>query len=291
MRSMTGFGRERIVADGKEYLVEIRSVNSRYCELTAKVPRNYTYLEEKLKTLVKSRLSRGKAEVFLTVYDIQGRDTAVTVNTPVVKRYLEEMRKCSEELGLKDDIELSDIFRMTDAFTVVRPEEDEDKIWANVENAAKGALDKFAAMREAEGEKLKADILEKLANIERMTGEVEKLSPETNTAYRERLYEKLKEVLENVQIDEQRILTEAAIFADKTAVDEETVRLHSHFKQFREMTEAKEPVGRKLDFLVQELNRECNTIGSKCQDLRITRLVIEMKSEIEKIREQIQNIE
>ncbi|HBH94172.1 MAG TPA: YicC family protein [Ruminococcaceae bacterium] len=288
---MTGFGRERTVSDGKEYLVEIRSVNSRYCELTAKVPRNYTYLEEKLKTLVKSRLSRGKAEVSLTVYDIQGRDTAVTVNTPVVKRYLEEMRKCSRELGLKDDIELSDVFRMTDAFTVVRPEEDEDRIWANVEAAAKGALDKFAAMRETEGEKLKSDILEKLANIEKMTGEIEKLSPETNKAYCERLYTRLKEVLENAQIDEQRILTEAAIFADKTAVDEETVRLRSHFKQFREMTEAKEPVGRKLDFLVQELNRESNTIGSKCQDLRITKLVIEMKSEIEKIREQIQNIE
>ena len=290
MRSMTGFGRERIVAGGKEYLVEIRSVNSRYCELTAKVPKNYTYLEEKLKTLVKSRLSRGKAEISLTVYDIQGRDTAITVNTLVVKRYLEEMRKCSEELGLKDDIELSDIFRMTDAFTVVRPEEDEDVIWANAESAAKGALDKFTAMREAEGEKLKADILEKLDDIEKMTEEVERLSPETVKAYRERLYTRLKEVLENVQADEQRIIAEAAIFADKTAVDEETVRLHSHFKQFREMTEAKEPVGRKLDFLVQEINRESNTIGSKCQDLRVTKLVIEMKSEIEKIREQIQNI-
>lgn len=291
MRSMTGFGRERIVADGKEYLVEIRSVNSRYCELTAKLPRSYTYVEEKLKALVKKSLSRGKAEVSLTVYDITGRDTSVTVNTPVVKRYLEEMRKCSEELGLMDDLKLSDIFRMTDAFTVVRPEEDEDRVWANIEAAAKGALDKFSAMREAEGEKMKADILDKLSNIERMTEEVERLSPETTAAYRERLYARLKEVLENIQTDEQRILTEAAIFADKTAVDEETVRLHSHFKQFREMTEAKEPVGRKLDFLVQELNRESNTIGSKCQDLRITKLVIEMKSEIEKIREQIQNIE
>ena len=291
MRSMTGFGRERIVADGKEYQVEIRSVNSRYCELTAKLPRNYTYVEEKLKALVKKTLSRGKAEVSLTVYDITGRDTSVTVNTPVVKRYLEEMRKCSEELGLEDNLQLSDIFRMTDAFTVVRPEEDEDKVWANIEAAAKGALEKFAAMRETEGEKMKTDILDKLSNIERMTGEVEKLSPETTAAYRERLYAKLKEVLETVQIDEQRILTEAAIFADKTAVDEETVRLHSHFKQFREMAESKEPVGRKLDFLVQELNRESNTIGSKCQDLRITKLVIDMKSEIEKIREQIQNIE
>ncbi|MDE6580235.1 MAG: hypothetical protein K2K41_06845, partial [Ruminiclostridium sp.] len=167
MRSMTGFGRERIVADGKEYQVEIRSVNSRYCELTAKLPRNYTYVEEKLKALVKKTLSRGKAEVSLTVYDITGRDTSVTVNTPVVKRYLEEMRKCSEELGLEDNLQLSDIFRMTDAFTVVRPEEDEDKVWGYIEAAAKGALEKFAAMRETEGEKMKADILDKLSNIER----------------------------------------------------------------------------------------------------------------------------
>lgn len=291
MRSMTGFGRERTVEGGKEYLVEIRSVNSRYCELSARVPRNYSYLEEKLKTLVKSSLSRGKAEVSLSVTDIKGKDTSVTVNTPVVKTYLEEMRKCSEELGLRDDLKLSDIFRMTDAFTVVRPEEDEDEIWRNVEATAKGALAKFEAMREAEGEKMKADILDKLSNIEKMTGEVEIISPETTAAYRERLYAKLKEVLDGTQIDEQRVLTEAAIFADKTAVDEETVRLRSHFKQFREMTEAEEPIGRKLDFLVQELNRESNTIGSKCQDLRITKLVIEMKSEIEKIREQIQNIE
>lgn len=291
MRSMTGFGRERQVIGGKEYLVEIKSVNSRYCELSVKVPRNYTYLEEKLKSLVKSKLSRGKAEVWLSVTEIEGRETSVTVNLPVVKNYLEEMRSCGAELNLMDDLKLSDIFRMTDAFTVVRTETDEETIWNNVQTVANKALDNFTAMREKEGEKLKTDILSKIDNIENMINQVEELSPETVEAYRIRLYSKLKEVLEDKQIEEQRILTEAAIFADKVAVDEETVRLHSHFKQFREMTVADEPIGRKLDFLVQELNRETNTIGSKAQDLRITKIVIEVKSEIEKIREQIQNIE
>ncbi len=291
MRSMTGFGRERQIIGGKEYLVEIKSVNSRYCELTVKVPRNYTYLEEKLKSLVKSRLSRGKAEVWLSVTEIEGRETSVTVNLPVVKNYLEEMRSCGAELNLMDDLKLSDIFRMTDAFTVVRTEADEETIWNNVQSVANKALDNFTAMREKEGEKLKNDLLSKIDNIEEMINKVEELSPETVAAYRERLYTKLKEVLEDKQIEEQRILTEAAIFADKVAVDEETVRLHSHFKQFREMTSATEPIGRKLDFLVQELNRETNTIGSKAQDLQITKIVIEVKSEIEKIREQIQNIE
>lgn len=291
MRSMTGFGRERQIIGGKEYLVEIKSVNSRYCELTVKVPRNYTYLEEKLKSLVKSRLSRGKAEVWLSVTEIEGRETSVTVNLPVVKNYLEEMRSCGAELNLMDDLKLSDIFRMTDAFTVVRTEADEETIWNNVQSVANKALDNFTVMREKEGEKLKNDLLSKIDNIEEMINKVEELSPETVAAYRERLYTKLKEVLEDKQIEEQRILTEAAIFADKVAVDEETVRLHSHFKQFREMTSATEPIGRKLDFLVQELNRETNTIGSKAQDLQITKIVIEVKSEIEKIREQIQNIE
>lgn len=288
---MTGFGRERQIIGGKEYLVEIKSVNSRYCELTVKVPRNYTYLEEKLKSLVKSRLSRGKAEVWLSVTEIEGRETSVTVNLPVVKNYLEEMRSCGAELNLMDDLKLSDIFRMTDAFTVVRTEADEETIWNNVQSVANKALDNFTAMREKEGEKLKNDLLSKIDNIEEMINKVEELSPETVAAYRERLYTKLKEILEDKQIEEQRILTEAAIFADKVAVDEETVRLHSHFKQFREMTSATEPIGRKLDFLVQELNRETNTIGSKAQDLQITKIVIEVKSEIEKIREQIQNIE
>lgn len=291
MRSMTGFGRANGVIGGKEYLVEIRSVNSRYCELTVKLPRSLTYLEEKLKTLIKGTVSRGKTEVYLSVTDVESRSTAVTVNIAVIKNYLEEMRRCGNELGLNDNLALSDIFRMTDAFTVIRTEADEEEIWAAVKSVAEQALEKFTEMREKEGEKLRTDVLEKLANIEKMTEEVEKQSPLTTEAYRKKLYDKMTEILEDKQIDEQRILTEAAIFAEKTAVDEETVRLHSHFKQFREMCDSTEPIGRKLDFMVQELNRESNTIGSKAQDVNITKLVIEMKSEIEKIREQIQNIE
>ena len=291
MRSMTGFGRERAIINGKEYLIEIRSVNSRYNEFNVKLPRLYTYLEERLKTLLKNEISRGKTEVYLSVTDVEDKSTSVTVNLPVVRNYLEEMRKCGTIVGLLDDLKLSDIFRMTDAFTVVRDETDEEEIWQAVKTVAEVALVRFTEMRKKEGDKLRDDILDKLSNIEQMTEEVEKISPETSAAYRQKLFDKLKELLEGVQPDEQRVLTEAAIFAEKIAIDEETVRLHSHFKQFREMVNEKAPVGRKLDFLVQELNREVNTIGSKAQDLRITKLVIDIKSEIEKIREQIQNIE
>ena len=291
IRSMTGFGREHKVIDGREYLVEIRSVNSRYYEFTAKLPRQYMYLEEKLKTLLKERISRGKVEVSLSVYNIKGKETAVTVNDLVVENYVTAMREAGEKFGLKDDLSLNSIFKMTDAFNVVRADVDEEEIWLAVKETAEGALDKFVKMRETEGEKMKADILEKLSNIEAMIEKVCEYSPETVKAYRERLMAKMTEILENKQIDEQRILLEAGIFAEKIAVDEETVRLKSHFEQFRKMLDTEELVGRKLDFLVQELNRETNTIGSKAQDLRITRIVVDVKSEIEKIREQIQNIE
>lgn len=288
---MTGFGREHKVIDGREYLVEIRSVNSRYYEFTAKLPRQYMYLEEKLKTLLKEKISRGKVEVSLSVYNIKSKETAVTVNDLVVENYVTAMREAGEKFGLKDDLSLNSIFKMTDAFNVVRADVDEEEIWLAVKETAEGALDKFVKMRETEGEKMKADILEKLSNIEAMIEKVCEYSPETVKAYRERLMAKMTEILENKQIDEQRILLEAGIFAEKIAVDEETVRLKSHFEQFRKMLDTEELVGRKLDFLVQELNRETNTIGSKAQDLRITRIVVDVKSEIEKIREQIQNIE
>ena len=291
MRSMTGFGRERAIIEGKEYLIEIRSVNSRYSEFNVKLPRLYTYLEERLKTLLKNAIGRGKIEVYLSITDVEDKSTSITLNLPVVRNYLDEMRKCSHILGLEDDLSLSDVFRMTDAFTVVRTEADEEEIWLVVKAVADAALTKFNEMRKREGEKLRTDLLDKLSNIEQMTEEIEKISPETSAAYHQKLYDKLKELLNGAEPDEQRVLTEAAIFAEKIAVDEETVRLRSHFKQFREMVKESVPVGRKLDFLVQELNREVNTIGSKAQDLRITRLVIDIKSEIEKIIEQIQNIE
>ena len=291
IRSMTGFGRDHRIIDGREYLIEIRSVNSRYYEFNAKLPRQYMFLEEKLKSLVKAGISRGKVEVSLSIYNIGTSETSVTVNEGVVENYLSGLRSAGEKFGLTDDLTVSTIFRMTDAFSVVRAEADEDKIWAAVKETAEAALAKFIAMRETEGAKMKDDILEKLSNVEKMTEKVCEYAPETVTAYRERLFAKMQEILENKQIDEQRILLEAGIYAEKIAVDEETVRLKSHFVQFRDMMNSDEPIGRKLDFLVQEINREVNTTGSKAQDLRVTRLVVDMKSEIEKIREQIQNIE
>ena len=291
IRSMTGFGRDHRIIDGREYLVEIRSVNSRYYEFNAKLPRAYNYLEEKLKSLVKSRMSRGKVEVSLSIYNITANETEVSLNDGVVQNYLEVLRAAGQKYSLTDDLSVSTIFRMQDAFNVVRAEADEEQIWAAVKETAEAALARFVSMREAEGAKMKDDILEKLENVEKMTEQVCRYAPETVNAYREKLFAKMQEILDNKQIDEQRILLEAGLFAEKIAVDEETVRLKSHFVQFRDMMNSDEPIGRKLDFLVQEMNREVNTTGSKAQDIRITRLVVDMKSEIEKIREQIQNIE
>ena len=288
---MTGFGREHRIIGGREYLVEIRSVNSRYYEFNAKLPRAYMYLEEKLKTLIKGKISRGKVEISLSVYNISGKETAVSVNEGVVENYINALRAAGEKFGLMDDLTLSSVFKMTDAFNVVRAEEDEEEIWAAVKEVAEAALTRFVEMRETEGEKMKADVLEKLGNIEAMIEKVCEYSPDNVRAYREKLTAKMAEILGDKQIDEQRILLEAGLFAEKTAVDEETVRLKSHFSQFRSMLDSPEPIGRKLDFLVQELNRETNTIGSKAQDIRVTRIVVDVKSEIEKIREQIQNIE
>ena len=288
---MTGFGREHRIIGGREYLVEIRSVNSRYYEFNAKLPRQYMYLEEKLKTLIKGKISRGKVEISLSVYNISGKETAVSVNDGVVENYITALRAAGEKFGLMDDLTLSSVFRMTDAFNVVRAEEDEEEIWSAVKDVAEAALARFVEMRETEGEKMKADVLEKLSNIEAMIEKVCEYSPDNVRAYREKLTAKMTEILGDKQIDEQRILLEAGLFAEKTAVDEETVRLKSHFSQFRSMLDSPEPIGRKLDFLVQELNRETNTIGSKAQDIRVTRIVVDVKSEIEKIREQIQNIE
>ncbi len=288
---MTGFGREHRIIGGREILVEIRSVNSRYYEFISKLPRSYMYLEEKLKTLLKGQISRGKVEISLSICNVEGRETQVTVNPTVVEGYVTALRGISEKYGLKDDLSLSNVFQMTDAFNVMKAEVDEEEIWQAVSEVAGAALEKFVAMRETEGAKMKADILEKLANVEAMVKQAEVYSPENVVVYREKLMAKMQEVLGSAHVDESRILLEAAIFSEKTAIDEETVRLHSHIHQFREMLDKEDIVGRKLDFLVQELNREANTMGSKAQDIRITRLVVDIKSEIEKIREQIQNIE
>lgn len=291
IKSMTGYGRDRRVIEDREIMVEIRSVNSRYFEFTSKIPRSYQFLEDKIKGIIKEKVSRGKLEYSLSVYNIQGKETAVAVNSLVVENYVNALREVGEKLDLKDNLSLSSVFSMTDAFTIVRPEVDEEKLWADVRSVTEAAVDNFIKMRETEGEKMKVDVLEKLANIEKMIEQVCEYAPETVSLYRQRLTEKMNEILSDKQITEQRILLEAGVFAEKIAVDEETVRLKSHFSQLKNMLETDEPVGRKLDFLVQEINREINTIGSKAQDLRITNIVVDAKSEVEKIREQIQNIE
>lgn len=292
IRSMTGYGRDRRIIGEYEITAELRAVNNRYFEFNAKIPRSFQYLEDKIKLLLKEKISRGKVDFSLSIFNIQGKEAAVSVNNLVVESYVKALRETGERFGLPDDLTLNSIFKMSDAFNISRPEEDEEAIWAMVKETASAALENFLKMRETEGEKMKEDVLEKLANIERMTEEICTYSAENVSAYRNRLTEKMKNILADQQIDESRILLEAGIFAEKTAVDEETVRLKSHFLQLRNMLDtAKEPIGRKLDFLIQEINREVNTVGSKAQELRITKIVIEAKNEIEKIREQIQNIE
>ncbi len=291
IRSMTGYGRSQMIINGRDILVEIRSVNHRYYEYNSRVPRAYNYIDEKLKALLKSGISRGKVDVSVTINNIEGRDTEVAVNKGVAEGYINALRSVADELCVADDLTLSNLIRLPDVFIVQKTPDNEDEIWSDVSKVAEEALSRFVAMRETEGEKMRSDVLSKADYIIEMVGKVEELSPQTVENYRERLYRKLSEVLEGKDIDQQRIVTEAAIFAEKIAVDEETVRLRSHISQLRELVNSNESIGRKLDFIVQEMNREVNTIGSKAQDLNITKIVVDMKAELEKIREQIQNIE
>lgn len=291
IKSMTGFGRCLETINGRDILVEIKSVNHRYYEFSARVPRAYGFLEEKMKTFLQGRISRGKVDVGITVYNLNGEDEIIEVNKEIAKEYITALRGANEELGLIDDLTLSRIMRLPDIFNVRKAQEDEEVVWNDVKQVAEKALDNFIAMREKEGVKMKEDILSRLDYITELVGKVEERSPVVTENYRKRLFDKLTEILEDKKIDEQRIITEAAIFSEKTAVDEETVRLRSHIAQCRELLNSDEAVGRKLDFLIQEFNRESNTIGSKGQDIDITKIVVELKSEIEKIREQIQNIE
>lgn len=291
LRSMTGYGRSQKILNGRDITVEIRSVNHRYYEYSSRIPRIYNYIDEKLKLLLKGSISRGKVEISVTVNSIEGKDAVIHINKGAAEGYVTALRSVAQELQLTDDIRLSNLMKLPDIFNIQKAPDDEEQIWADISETALEALEKFVEMRSVEGGKLKNDVLEKASNIEKLVGEVEKLSPETVENYRNRLYAKLSEVLEGKDIDQQRILTEAAVFAEKIAVDEETVRLRSHISQLRDMLNSDEAIGRKLDFIVQEMNREVNTIGSKAQDLNIARNVVDMKAEIEKIREQIQNIE
>ncbi len=291
IKSMTGYGRCQQTIDGRDILVEIKSVNHRFFEFSARVPRVYGYLESQLKSYLQGKISRGKVDVGVTILTLEGIDANVEINHALVQSYVNALRSVKDEFDLTDDLSLSAISQFADIFTVRKNVEDEQVIWDSVRTVLDEALANFVRMREVEGEQMKADILSRLATIEERVAFVEERSPQTVEEYRNRLYAKMQEVLKDSKIEEQRILTEAAIYSEKIAVDEETVRLRSHIKQFESILQSEEPIGRKLDFLVQELNREANTIGSKAQDIEIARIVVDIKSEIEKIREQIQNIE
>ena len=289
--SMTGYGRCKQTLNGRDITVELKSVNSRYFEYSSRIPRSCAFMDDRLKKLLAGRISRGKVELNLQLQSIGEPDTVIVPDIGLAKSYQSALHTLGEELGLRNDASVSLIARFPDVLAARRAEPDQEQLWQDVSTVCTAALDSFAAMRAAEGEKLAADILSRLTFLEQAVGEVEQGSAGRLEAYTQRLYARLKTILEDRTVDDARVLTEAAIFADKTAVDEETVRLRSHIQQYREILAAGGPVGRKLDFLTQELNRETNTIGSKCQDLAITRLVVDMKAEIEKIREQIQNLE
>ncbi len=291
IKSMTGFGRGHEVLNGRDITVEIRAVNHRYYEFSSRLPRVYTFAEDKLKSLFQGKISRGKVEVSVQVQNVTAVSEKITANKEVIAEYVTALREIKDEFSLTDDLSLAAVMQLPDAFTVVKAEADEEQLWEDLKTVAEQALANFIRMRETEGERMKADILARLTAIEGNVSFVEERSPIIVGSYRRRLYDKMCEVLEGKNVDENRILLEAGIFSEKTAVDEETVRLRSHIAQFREMLESDEPIGRKLDFLVQEMNRETNTIGSKVQDIEVTKIVVDQKSEIEKIREQIQNIE
>lgn len=291
IKSMTGFGRAQETVDGMTVTVELKSVNHRYFEFTAKVPRTYGFLEEKLKSFLNARVSRGKMECYVSIENLEESDMEVIVNPSLAKGYVDALRTLSETFGLKEDYSAISIAKFPDVLTLRKAPADEEKIWNAVQKVTELAVERFVTMRETEGEKLRADILSKADTILEHVAFVESRSPQTVREYHEKLRQRMEELLENTQVDEQRLLTEAAIFADKVAVDEETVRLRSHISQLREFLNANEPIGRKLDFLVQEMNRESNTIGSKAQDVEIAKRVIAIKAEVEKIREQVQNIE
>lgn len=291
IKSMTGYGRYQEIINGRDITVEIKSVNHRFFEFSSRVPRMYGFLEEQLKSYVQKNISRGKIDVSVNIITVSDGETSVDINYDLASAYIKSLRELGKIEHLPDDISLASISRFSDIFTVKKAVLDEEQLWLDVKSVTEKALERFVQMRENEGNRMKEDILSKLEVIEKDVEAVETIAPETVNQYREKLYTKLKEVLADREIDEHRILTEAAIFAEKIAVDEETVRLKSHIKQCREFLSHEEPVGRKLDFLIQEFNRETNTIGSKAQNLDIAKIVVEMKSEIEKIREQVQNIE
>lgn len=291
IHSMTGYGRAVKTLNGREITVEMRSVNNRFLDCSVKMPRAFSYAEDAIKQKIKEQVSRGKVDVFISVNTLEGENVRISLNRPVLEGYLEALRTIANDYGVREDISATSLSRYPDVFLVEKPEEDEEQNTADLLCVAQEALDNYNAMRATEGAALAADLRTHAAAILGFVEKVEQRSPVTVAEYRARLENKLREVLESTTIDESRIVTEAAIFADKVAVDEETVRLRSHLNQLETLLSGGGAIGRKLDFLLQEMNREANTIGSKGNDIEQARNVVEIKAELEKIREQIQNIE
>lgn len=291
IKSMTGYGRCVETVNGREFTVEVRSVNNRYLDCSVRLPRMLSFGEDAVKQAVKNAVSRGKVDVFISVRSEGGEEVKVSVNRPVLEGYLAAMEQMVSQFGVRDDISVSNLSRLPEVFVVEKPEVDEEQLLADLMGVVAKALEGYDAMRTTEGTALDRDLRSRGETILSLVEQVEQGNAQTVIDYRARLEAKLAEVLANTAIDESRILTEAAIFADKVAVDEETVRLRSHLQQMNTMLTGGGAIGRKLDFLLQEMNREANTIGSKCTDVRLARIVVEIKAELEKIREQTQNIE
>ena len=291
IKSMTGYGRAVETVNGREFTVEIRSVNNRYLDCSVKLPRMVSFGEDAVKQAVKTSVSRGKVDVFVTIRSENAADTTISLNSAVVEGYLKAMEQMHAQYAVKNDVSVAVLSRMPEVFTIEKPQVDEEQLLSDLLSVVNQALQGYDAMRITEGAALDADLRSRGQTILDLVSQVEQGNAQTVVDYRARLEAKLKEVLENTNIDESRILTEAAIFADKVAVDEETVRLRSHLEQMNQMLTAGGAMGRKLDFLLQEMNREANTIGSKCTDVRLARIVVDIKAELEKIREQTQNIE
>ena len=291
IKSMTGFGRAVAETDGYVITVEIKSVNHRYFEFSSRIPRQYGFLDDKLKSYINSRVSRGKVECYVSVDALNTEAAQVVVNNTLASAYVSALKELSKNYDLKEDFGASTVARFQDVLVVKKADEDEEKIWSYVKSVTDTALDKFIAMRTVEGEKMKNDISSRADYILSCVEYIEKRSPETVKEYNDKLVERVHDLIGDVSLDEGRVIQEVAIYADKVAVAEETVRLRSHLDQLKAFINADEPVGRKMDFLVQEINRETNTIGSKANDVDIARKVVDIKAEVEKIREQIQNIE
>lgn len=291
IKSMTGYGRNEVIINGKKISCEVKSVNHRYSDYSVKVPRYYGFMEDRVRNFVADFVSRGKVDIYVSIESYDTSDKKIRLNEELAKSYIDALNELKDKFGLKDDISVSSVSRYSEIFKAEKVEEDEEALMADVFTVLKPAVEEFVNMREREGLRIEKDLCQRVEYMRTLSKRVDERSKETIGEYRDKLYSKIQEILGDRTIDEARVLTEVAIFADKVAVNEETVRLESHFDEFYEIIQKNEPAGRKLDFLIQEINREVNTTGSKASDIEIAKIVVELKGEIEKLREQVQNIE